>query len=271
MVNDRFKIIILYDKEYINEYNIEFFSQFEILNISSRKLYDKKINIICKSLIDDLEFNCIKDFRGNYSLKNLLINCKKNDILMLIYHLYQESEKYKKEIEDENNAEEKIDENLLKNKAIKKLYNILPQDIICSLPDYNIIKEEYIKSKNINNFKEYINKDKNKKYKISIIYTFTNIYSNIEGLNKEKSFIVSEIRTEKELKNLIEEIKIKNEFNNLKNDNYIYIHFDLHNSKKIEFISYYILNNFKNDEYNYIFIIHINRNFSENFDEKIFS
>ena len=88
----------------------------------------------------------------------------------------------------------------------------MPQDIICILPDSNIIKKNYCDSENIfYNYKNYINKEENKKYKISIIYTFSNIDNIIEGLNKDMSFMISEIKSEDGFKTLIGEIKIKNE------------------------------------------------------------
>ena len=74
--------------------------------------------------------------------------------------------------------------------------------------------------------------------------------------------MVSEIRNEDRLKLLIEEIKCKNEYNKLKKEFNIYIDFEPSNSEKIKYISNFILNNFIDDNYNYIFIIHINRNFN---------
>ena len=127
-----------------------------------------------------------------------------------------------------------------------------------------------MESKDIDNLKQYIEEEENKKYKISIIYTFTNIDDNVNGLNKEMSFMASEIKSEEHLKNLIEELKIKNENNILNKSNYIYINFSRDYSDKIEFTSHYILNNFKSDKYNYIFIIHIKRSFGEQ-NKKIFS
>ena len=119
------------------------------------------------------------------------------------------------------------------------------------------------------NLKDYINEKENKKYKISIIYTFTSITSIVEGLNKEMSFMIPEIRNEQDLEFFINEIKYKNERNILEKEFNIFIDFLQYNSKKIEFISNFILCNFRNDNYNYIFIIHINRNFNKNNKEKL--
>ena len=162
-----------------------------------------------------------------------------------------------------------MNENQLREKVINKIYKIIPQDIICILPNYNIIKQKYIESKNICNYKEYIKEEENLEYKISIIYTFSIITNNVEGLNKEMSFMTSEIRSEDGLKNLIEELQIKNENNKAKKEYHICIHFNQSNSIKIGFISNFILNNFKDDKYNYIFIVHINRNFNNNFNSYI--
>ena len=79
-----------------------------------------------------------------------------------------------------------------------KIYKVLPQDIICILNDDNIIKEKYCELKNIYNFKDYLNQEENKNYKISIIYTFSYLSNTIEGLNKELSFFISGIKSEKD-------------------------------------------------------------------------
>ena len=84
-------------------------------------------------------------------------------------------------------------------------------------------------------------------------------------------FMVSKIRNESGLKNLIDELKNQNENNKLKKEYNIYIDFEQSNSKKMKFISNFIFNNFKDDKYNYIFIIHINRNFNKNKNERIYS
>ena len=121
------------------------------------------------------------------------------------------------------------------------------------------------------NYKDYINEEDNKQYKISIIYAFTSITNTVEGLNKEISFMVSQIRSEDGLKNLIDEIKNQNENIKLKKEYNICIHFEQSNSEKIKFISNFIINNFMEDQYNYLIIIHINRKFNKKSHEKIYS
>ena len=129
-----------------------------------------------------------------------------------------------------------------------------------------------MKKKKYYNFKSYID-DEDNKYKISIIYTFHNIANLIEGINEEDnnkmSFMISEIKSEKQLDNIINEIKTRNESNKSNKKN-IVIHFEQFYSKQIQFISNFIFKNFKDDKYNYIFIMHIKRNF-DNIKDRIYS
>ena len=259
LINDNFRIIVLNDKNNIYKCESSFLYRFEKIIVPLGNLLDNKLKNMANNLIDDFNLkNVIRKCKNiNYSLEDLLINCNDEDIQGLTYYFSQELK---------NN-----DEEYLRDKVINKIYKIIPQDIIYILPNNNIIKEKYIKSKKIYNFKEYIKEEENLKYKISIIYTFTSIATNIESINKEMSFMASEIKREDELKIIIEELKKKNEYTKMKSKYYIYIHFDKSESNHIEFISNYILNHFKNDKYNYIFIIHIKRNFSFEREEKIHS
>ena len=170
-----------------------------------------------------------------------------------------------------NNKKSYRIEEEIKEFVYNKIYNVLPQDIIFILPKNNIIKKKYYENKLVYNLKDYINKDDNKKFKISIIYTFTYISTKVEGLNNEMSFMISEINSENGLRNVIDEIKIKNENNNLKKEYIIYIHFDRSNSNKLKYMSNFILKNFKDDKFNYIFIIHIKRKFKGQKVDEIYS
>ena len=190
----------------------------------------------------------------NYSLKDLLINCEEQEIQGLVYYFSNESKK-------NDNEKSIINREEIKEKVYDRIYKILPQDIIFILPESNIIKKKYINNKEIYSFKDYISQEEDEKYKISIIYTFTKITTMIEGLVKEMSFMISEIKSEDGLKNIIEEIIIKNKNN--KEYNKICIRFEQSNSNKIKFLSNFILNNYDKYKFNYIFIIHINRNFNE--------
>ena len=276
LVNNNLRIIILEDEKFINNCDLALLSRFEKIKFSFDALLNDNLKKISNNIIEEFGFNYnIKKYEEmNYSLQDLLINCGNEDIQGLIYYFYLEIKNKDNEIDDDEDIiKEKIDENLLREKIVNKVYKILPQDIISILPDNNIIKKKYIEYKNIYSFKDYIVEKENLKYKISIIYTFTNINTIVEELNKDLSIIASGIKSEERLKYLIDEIKEKNENNNLKNDYYINIHFDKSNSKNIEFIIDFILNHFKNDKYNYIMIIHIHRNFYANKyeDKKIYS
>ena len=184
---------------------------------------------------------------------------------MKIFRIHQLNIKKKKNI---NN----INEDELKEILYNKIINLLPQDIIIILPERHIIRKIYYNKKYCN-FNEYIYDEDNKNYKISIIYTFTSLSTVIIGSNNETSFIVSEIKNENHLISVIEEIKNKNENQKYTCDKTynIIIHFEHINSKKIQFISNFIIKNFKDDKYNYILIVHVKRNFNHNIDNIIYS
>ena len=264
-VNDSFRIIILVDKKFINEVDVAFLNRLEKMKISFEKLLDNEQVNLTRNIIEEINFKyniekCQKQI--NYVLKNLLINCGKEEIQGLIYNNFIESKM-------KNNY--KIDKNDVKEKINNKISKMLPQDIICILPNNHNIKKIYIEEKKYCNLKEYINDEENKKYKISIIYSFNNIANIIYGINNEMSFMVSEIKSENQLKNIINEIKNKNENNKYEKSYNILIHFEQFNSNKIQFISNFIIKNFKYDKYNYIFIIHIKRNFDSQKEERIYS
>ena len=91
--------------------------------------------------------------------------------------------------------------------------------------------------------------------------------NNIEGYNNIDEFNIAEIKSEKELKNYIDDNKYKNMYEEQMNK-IILVHFEQYDLNKIQYISDYIPNYYKDDDYNYIFIIHIQRNFSfSNFEQ----
>ena len=263
-VNKKFRVIILEDKKYVDECNLAFLNRLEKLNLSFDKLLDNDLKRISRNLLDEIKLkisiNKYKDI--NYSLKDLLINCGDEEIQGLIYYFIKETKKNENE-ENEEEKDNKIDEKILQKKVVDKIYKILPQDIICILNDKNIIKQNYQINDIFYNYEDYLKGEKNKTYKISIIYTFTGIANNVLGLDKGMSFMASQIRSEDGLKRTIDELKNRNENNKLLKDYNICIDFELSNSKKIKFISNFILKNYKDDKYNYILIIHINRNFKD--------
>jgi hypothetical protein len=274
LINNKFRIIILVDKGHIYKTKLNLINKFEKINLSFEKLLDSKLKNISKNIIDNigLKNKIERKSNINYSLKNLLINCEDEEIEGLIYYLNKSIKQKKNNFNDEETDEDNFDEDILKEEVIEKIYKILPQDIICILPENNIIKKKYYLSKNIYNLKNYVDiEEKEKRYKISIIYTFTSVSNIIEGINRRMSCIISDIKSENEFKNIIDEIKIKNEKNKYDKGDYIYIHIEQSDSKKIKFITNYILYNLKSEKYNYIIIIYINRNFNKQNFEKIYS
>ena len=270
-VKDSFKIIIFVEKRFMNNCNLIFLNQFEKRSIYFYKLLDDRIKSISSNIINEFNFrNVIRQYKDlNYSLNDLLINCRKDDIHELIYYLNKEFEWNNNGTEKElNTKDEENYVNILKEKVANKIYKILPQDIIVILPDNNIIKKKYIEMKNIICLKDYINDKENKIYKISIIYTFSGITDVIEGLNPEMSFDMVKFLFESggAFKRIINEKKIINENQILNKEDYIYMHLEQSDIKYIEYISNYILQNYKADKYNYIIIIHINRNFGNHSD-----
>ena len=261
-VNERFKNIFFVDEKFMNNAEIPLLNKFEKYQISFDKILKEELNIICKKLKNKMDLkNLLKKYdKMNYELKDILINCKNEEIQKLVYY-------YSIKLKEPTN-EKKINEELLIEIMLNKITNIFPQDIIAILPDNNIIKKKYL-SKRFYSFKDY--EEEIKKYKISIIYTFSDIINIIDGINNPNSIMISEIRSENHFNNLIEEIKKKNEVNEIKNLDYIIIHFEQSDSKKLEFICNYILKYFKLDKHKYIILMHIHRNFKKNKNKGIYS
>ena len=270
-VNDKLRIIILVDKKFVSKVNLAFLNRFEKMVLSFDKLLENDLKILSNNLISEMNLErSISNYSNiNYELRDLLINCGEEEIQGLIYYYCNKSKKNDNDNDLKNKKKESMES--IKENVYNKIYKVLPQDIISILPNKNIIKEKYYRNKTIYNFKDYINKDESKKFKISIIYTFTSIANIVEGLDNDMSFMISEINSEDQLKTLIDELKISNENNKLKKDRNLCIHFEKSNSKKIKYISNLVLNNYKDDNYHYIFIVHINRNFKKQKNEKIYS
>ena len=268
LVNDKFRIIILVDENYVNKCDLAFLNRLEKMNLSFDKLLDDDLKKLSDNIIDDIELNSSIDYyknKANYALEDLLINSKDQEIRGLIYYY---SKINKKKSNDYGNNKEKINEENLSKIVIDKIYKILPQDIISILGKNNKIRKKYYdeqngkKIYNLNDYINYMESEESQNFKISIIYTFTSIASNvdIEGLENKMSIMFEQIHSENQFKNIIDEIKKNND----SQKKYINIHFEQSNSKNIKFISNFIINNFKDDNYKYIIIIHINRNFNKN-------
>ena len=232
LVSKLFRIIIMVDKKYMDKLESPFLNRFEKMIIK----FDELLNPIQKNISKDLLGNeCnfkqkIKNHEDkvNYKLKDLLIGCKEEDIQGLVYDFNKD-----REIEAQN-AENEINE--IKSNVIKKLLKLLPQDIIIYLDNDDPIKKEYFKNKKFYDIDEYIKK-KDSKYKISIIYTFNSITDNINVIDSYgESLMISDIKSERELKKKITTI-IENYKKTIKEKkNYIFLRFIQSNSEKLNFI-----------------------------------
>ena len=265
-INDLFRIIILVDKKFINYANIVYLSKLEKIKFTFDKLLYDEQRELAKRIIEEINLKYyienFQKFSAKYNLIDLLVNCGKEDIECLGYILY---------IEMNKNNNNYINEEKIKEKVFKKISNILPQDIVSIIPKNHVITKLY-DDKHYYNLKDYITDKNNEKYKISIIYTFTNLLDKIDGFDSDNVIeYISKISNENQLKANIEELKIKNENNRLKKDYKILFQFEQLISNKIQYISNFIIKNFKEDKYNYIFIIYVKRNFVSEKREIIYS
>ena len=269
LVNESFRIIILVNKHYLDKVEPPLLNRFEKMILYFSEMVTENQRKLADIIINELDIKKYKNELSDkiqYELEDLLIGCKKEDILGMIY--------YELDSNENKNMKEKInEENEIKNKIFKKLFKLLPQDIIVFLDKNNDLKKLYYEKKNYYNLKSYIEKD-GLRYKISIIYTFQSITDIINDIDDSTRFkMISEIKSEIQLENIINSF-ITEKSN--KNQNFIYINFDSLNSKKMSFLTSFVKNNFyKNKEIKFIFIVHIKRNFiinkSEEKSDKIYS
>lgn len=268
-VNEDFRIIIMVNKKYLNKVEPPFLNRFEKMILSFDNLITEKQKQLANLIVEELDIKKYEknlSYKINYKLKDLLIGCRKQEILGIIYYELNENE-------STNKKEEKIDENEIKNKIFNKIYKLLPQDIIVNMNDDNELKRIYNTEKHYYNLESYLNTDPN--YKISIIYTFLSITEVINGIDESSSYkMISEIKSEIQLSTIIN--TMISEKSNKKTDNkykkYIFIHFDDSNSKKMGFLTSFVINNYnKYLELKFIFIVHVKRNFyiHQNKDKKL--
>ena len=215
LVNENFRVIVLMDQKSVRKCELAFLNRFEKMILSSDRLLNDDLERISRNLIDEIRLertiNAYNEDNEklNYSLVDLLINSGEEEIQSLIYYFSNETKKNNddNDNDDEEEKQSKIDEKKLKENVIAKIYKILPQDIICILPDTNIIKRQYRNERIFSNLKDYLNEIKNInmeeniiKYKISIIYTYSSLANTVDGINKDMKFNIAEIRSEEGLK-----------------------------------------------------------------------
>ena len=274
-IHDNFRIIIMIDKNYVHKQESPFLNRFEKAIVKFEELLDNKQKASSKNIFQELKIKeQMETININYNIKNLLINCNEENIDRLYF--YYSNQKSKKG---------KMQDNEIKEKIFEKIARTLPQDIIIHLDDKHPIKKIYNK-KNIFSFKDYMNhlsklngdaeqkKDVSSavtstKCKFSIIYTFTDIISNIEGINeKDAPQMISEIKRESQLIDLINEKKFKSKQTN---NNFYIMHFYQHELDKINFIISTLKIHYGNEDIIFIFIVHIKRIMDKKKKEKIYS
>ena len=158
-VNKNFRVIILVDRKSVNICDLAFLNKFEKIILSFDKLLENNLKKISQNLIDEIRLkSTIRKYKNiNYSLRDLLINCRDEDIQAMIYYFSKELKNG--DNEDYEEEEYKIDEMKLREVVINRIYKILPQDIICILPERNIIRQYYNDNIIFYNFKDYINEE----------------------------------------------------------------------------------------------------------------
>ena len=257
-IHDKFRIIIMIDKNEIYKQESPFINRFEKAIVKFEELLNDEQKVSSKNINKELGTKeLIANINVNYNISNLLINYEKTSIDRL-YFFY-------------SNQDIKQNKEEIKSKIYEKIARTLPQDIAIHLDDNHPIKSIY-SQKNIFNLKDYIkmlneNQEKKKIYQFSIIYTFTPIFGHIEGINDIPQLMISEIKRENKL---IDEINQK-KFRNKANTNFFIIDFYQEESDKINFIITTLKNNYSDENIIFFFIIHIKRIMDKKNKQKIFS
>ena len=87
-VKESFRIIILVDRKFVNEFDLAFLNRLEKMKINFEKLLDDNQIALSKRIVDEIDFKkYIEAYNINYSLKDLLINCGRKEIQGLIYYV----------------------------------------------------------------------------------------------------------------------------------------------------------------------------------------
>ena len=263
-IHDKFRIIIMIDKKYIYKQEAPFLNRFEKAIVKFEELLDNKQKAGSRNIYQDLRIKeQIEKMNINYNIENLLIYYDQTSIDRLYFYYSNKLSKVKQEKEKED----------IKSIIFEKIARTLPQDIIINLEDNHPIKSIYNK-KNIFNLKDYINylndlsrgrKDKKNIFKFSIIYTFTSIISNFDEANE---LIISTVKRENDLIELINEKKFKNK---RFDKNFFVMHLYQNELDKINFIMTTLKNNYADEEIKFIFIVHIKRIMDKKKKEKIYS
>ena len=262
-IHDKFRIIVMINKNSIQKQESPFLNRFEKAIVKFEDILTHEQKTASRDIFGQLEIKTLfENLNINYNIKTFSINYDKSSIDRLYFYF----------------SNQKLKEEEIKQKIYEKIARTLPQDIIINLEDNKpnkTIKSIYNKRK-IFNYVDYINylktliENKNNFFKFSIIYSFTDIISGINGLNEnnnDSKNMISEIKKEKQLNELIE----KN-YKNIKADNNLFVlHFYQNELDKISFIISLLKNNFTKINIKFIFIVHIKRIMDKRSKEKIYS
>jgi len=205
-VNNDFRCVILLDKNEINKEDPPFINRFEKHIVSFEYLLNQKqlessynINNFIGDLVES------RNLRVKINLKNELINCDLEEIQGIIYHfsMKEEYQKYKNinkynTINDnpydlmsnliEFNSDDSTNTTTINEYVLEKIVTTFSQDIIFYTKNsnknkYEIIQKIYFdKEYEHRNLKCYLENITTNKH---IIYTFSNIYDSIYGINDE--------------------------------------------------------------------------------------
>ena len=261
-IADNFRIIIMINKSSIDRQESPFLNRFEKAIVKFEELLGEKDKASSKRIFDDLRIKTqIEKVKTNYNINNLLINYDETSIDRLYFYY--------------SNKKENINFEEIKKKIFEKIAKTIPQDIIVNLnfEKNNIMLKEFYNKKRIFNFKDYLeylnglNAKEKDKINISIIYTFSSIISTIdteEKLDNNSQQIISEIKRENDLIELINERKIKNK-------RIFIMHFYQNELDKINFIISTLKNNYKDGNFKFFLIVHIKRFMDGGKKEKIYS
>ena len=108
--------IIIY---FINKCDLSFLYRFEKISISFDKLLDNRTKRITNEFLEEINW---KNFREiDYSLKDLLINCRRENIQGLIFYF----SKFFELNENKDDEKDNINKKQLKEKLLNKIYKIL--------------------------------------------------------------------------------------------------------------------------------------------------
>ena len=258
-IHDKFRIIIMVDKKFINTVDPPFINRFEKVIISSDKLLDERQKIFVNKIYEEkLDFKKFinNSYKINYKINELLIGCKKQDIQGLIYN-------YSNSISQEEREDEK-------EYILNKVTKLLPQDVMINIQVDKDIKTKYEQVKYYR-LDDYLKKE-GKNYLISIIYTFSPIFTNIDNIDESiNSKMISQIKSEEQFKSEIDGIIDRNKNEKLNKETIIFLNFVLSDLKKLSFVISFIKNNYNEENITFLITIHLKRNFDLLKNERIYN